>query len=1377
MGAVSNNDLEPTTELSALDCLEPLGAGASGQVVAGVLDGVAVACKLARPSDAEAPSDGYRRLCEEAFHLALLPSRAAPQLVGLVRVTCPKIQALLELEGPAAGLVMTHAPGRPLSTWLRDLEERARAPLALALARDVGAALSALHELGLAHGDVKPANIVVAPDAAGYRCTLVDYSLCDDGQVRVPRGGTPRYLPESDDLGDGRSRDLLALGLLLLETSVPGASTHPKPASLVRALEDNTPLAASIKRLLGPASLRPSALQLWSAAAPEEDAERRRMRVRQSYLRQRRSELQQHLRARTAPEPALAGTEADWLAPVATLLKSARAHHTPGSRAALQSLSEGAQRDWLMRLLGPGAGDPLPRRSAEALAARLLELADLKPLAAVTSADLEAESPSATRRVWSAWQLALELGHDAVDPWALTCAEMEHARGALPEALILTCASALRRQNELGRAWTLLERERSAAAALQRAMILLRARRFEQAKALLETMAQEPHPKDLEEQLSLRAALLARTHLALGDAALAAAALSTAELGAASCESNAMVALAQGDLAAAEEHVRKGLSLPHDAEQHGRLQALLAHIAQRCGQGLQALEHFTAATAAAARARAVVEEATYLGGVASAAIFLGDIKRALSAAERSLVLLEYLERSAEGARAALTLAVAWQCVGAQVEAARAAQRSLQLAQLGGDDRCQAYARWVLADVDEKSASTHLEAARALLTPAGAADRLRIAARSLRAGHGRAPAELAAVDATAAQTQDVDAALEWWTARARTASEEDLRAVVSAVQRLSHAPTNPDTLGQAALAAARCALRLGDEAADAELRELARRCAQTLLAHCPAQRTATLRSRPWIQDSLIPREEQLSRVQLEELQQLAVTLSERGALRPLLVRIVDAMVRWTGAERGLLLLRAPDGALKIRAARNLGRRDLSEHQRQLSTTLSQRALRERSCVVATDAAGELTDLSESVHALALRSVLAVPLIAQGEAIGVVYLDDRIRTAAFGERELAWVKLVSTLAAVALLDAREQLKLRRQALKTARAERRLAALVGEQQKRLEAAEQELAARRSETRYRYAGIIGQSEAMMRVLRLVDRVAPSELPVLVLGESGTGKELIARAIHEHSPRADLAFVAENCSAIPEPLLESTLFGHTRGAFTGATRDRPGLFELADRGTLFLDEVGEMSLAMQSKLLRVLETGELRRVGGEQSIRVDVRVIGATHRDLAAAVKRGGFREDLFYRLNVVSVRLPPLRERTSDITLLVEHFIQRYAKQVPPPELAPGTLSALERAAWPGNVRQLENAIRRALILCDDQLQPQHFMEREGHLRPEGDTLRDAVDALERDLITRALREAAFNQTRAAERLGVSRFGLQKMMRRLDIAPERPGRSQLEP
>jgi DNA-binding NtrC family response regulator len=297
--------------------------------------------------------------------------------------------------------------------------------------------------------------------------------------------------------------------------------------------------------------------------------------------------------------------------------------------------------------------------------------------------------------------------------------------------------------------------------------------------------------------------------------------------------------------------------------------------------------------------------------------------------------------------------------------------------------------------------------------------------------------------------------------------------------------------------------------------------------------------------------------------------------------------------------------------------------------------------------------------------------------------------------------------------------------------------------------------------------------MLDVMDRVTPTSIPVLIKGESGVGKELVARALHENGPRSAFPFLAENCGAIPENLFESTLFGHMRGAFTGADRPRVGLFEAGDRGTLFLDEVGELPLAMQSKLLRVLEDGLVRPLGGTKSRKVDVRVIAATNRDLEQMCEQGKFRTDLLYRLNVMTIQVPSLRERKEDIPLLVGHIVTRYAEGRSV-RVRADAMAVLQRYDWPGNVRQLENELRRALVLCRGEIVPADFSPQIG-----GDAgtvassvdrfdLRGQVNRLERELAVEALRETSGNQTKAASLLGMSRYGLLKMMKRLEIAKD---------
>ena len=308
-------------------------------------------------------------------------------------------------------------------------------------------------------------------------------------------------------------------------------------------------------------------------------------------------------------------------------------------------------------------------------------------------------------------------------------------------------------------------------------------------------------------------------------------------------------------------------------------------------------------------------------------------------------------------------------------------------------------------------------------------------------------------------------------------------------------------------------------------------------------------------------------------------------------------------------------------------------------------------------------------------------------------------------------------------------------------------------------------------FEGLIGATGGLRPAVELARKVLDTDTSVLLLGETGTGKELFARLIHDNGPRRSARLVAQNCAALPETLLESELFGHARGAFTGATAERKGLFEEADGGTIFLDEVGEMSPAMQLRLLRVLQDGEVRRVGASSVRRVDVRVLAATNADLEADVEAGRFRRDLYYRLNVFPIRLPALRERADDIPDLAAHFLRLYRERSrrAVPGIAPEAMTALRAYPFPGNVRELENEIERAVALADPG-QPLGLAQLSERIRgatgrPAAPlTLNDAVEQLKRRMIEDALRECG-SKTRAAERLGLTRQSLQQMLRRREV------------
>ncbi len=316
----------------------------------------------------------------------------------------------------------------------------------------------------------------------------------------------------------------------------------------------------------------------------------------------------------------------------------------------------------------------------------------------------------------------------------------------------------------------------------------------------------------------------------------------------------------------------------------------------------------------------------------------------------------------------------------------------------------------------------------------------------------------------------------------------------------------------------------------------------------------------------------------------------------------------------------------------------------------------------------------------------------------------------------------------------------------------------------------------RYKFAEIVSTSHAMEEALNLAGRVAASNATVLLRGESGTGKELVAKAIHYHSARANFPLIKVNCAALPETLLESELFGHEKGAFTGATAKRIGRFEAADKGTLFLDEIGELTPGMQVKLLRVLQEREFERLGGNQPIKVDVRVIAATNRDLEQAMHEGKFREDLYYRLNVVSVVIPPLRERKEDIPELLDHFIKKYsqANRKKISGVSAEVRNLLMRYSYPGNVRELENIIERSVVLAKGGTitsadLPLHLRTVESEekicVRKTGSSLNETLDTMERGIIIDAFKESGGVQTRAAEKLGISERVLRYKLKKYKI------------
>ncbi|HSA58983.1 MAG TPA: sigma 54-interacting transcriptional regulator [bacterium] len=496
------------------------------------------------------------------------------------------------------------------------------------------------------------------------------------------------------------------------------------------------------------------------------------------------------------------------------------------------------------------------------------------------------------------------------------------------------------------------------------------------------------------------------------------------------------------------------------------------------------------------------------------------------------------------------------------------------------------------------------------------------------------------------------------------------------------------------------------------------------------------------------------------------------LSKLLEEFLDAAILLTGAERAFLLLKdgltgvsSKEGPLPgfgVAAARRFSKKVLGEEEFTPSLTAVRRALQEAAPVVTDNAQLDPRfQEKKSVVTLGLKAIAVIPLVLDGEAAGVIYLDHRFQPDLFSPEDILLLGAFSSQAVLAVQKARLIADL-------SRAQERLKAKVDAQAERIEKLGKKggtAGAARGALRHVYDEIVGQSPPMMKVFELMDHVTDTSIPVWIHGESGTGKELVARLLHSNSPRKNGPFVAENVSAIPETLLESELFGHKKGSFTHADRDRIGLFEQASGGTLFLDEVADMSLAMQAKLLRVLQEGEIRPVGSSKMVKVDVRLVTASNRDLAQLVRGGKFRQDLFFRINGLTIRLPPLRERKGDLPLLIEHLSARVAKTygLPKSELDDGALDAFLRHDWTGNVRELEAVLRNLILFAKGRTITRELVEQHPELFPrhsfepaaassEPPLHRSEDDVSERRKLLDALKRHSLDKKKAAEDLGMA-------------------------
>ena len=490
--------------------------------------------------------------------------------------------------------------------------------------------------------------------------------------------------------------------------------------------------------------------------------------------------------------------------------------------------------------------------------------------------------------------------------------------------------------------------------------------------------------------------------------------------------------------------------------------------------------------------------------------------------------------------------------------------------------------------------------------------------------------------------------------------------------------------------------------------------------------------------------------LNTLYEVSMALTSILDLDTLLNRSIDLLLESTKAERGLVLLAEAGEELTVRARR--ARRMDDQEAAQISYSLIRDAMAAGRTIRASDATSDPKFIGrQSVVNFHIRSVMCAPLrVRSGRIIGALYVDHRRIADAFSEEDEEFLKAFGSLAAIAIENAEMHEALRQRALHL---------------------QQE-----AERRYAFGSLIGGSVAMQKVYALISNAAGHGMTALITGETGVGKELVARSIHYNSPRKQGPFIVQDCGAMPPGLLESELFGHRRGAFTGAVEDRAGLFEAADGGTLFLDEITNAPPEVQARLLRVLQEGEVRRVGETKARKVDVRVIAATNRDLQEEVRTGRFREDLLYRLNAFPIPIPPLRDRREDIPMLAGHFLKEFCEALKKEVRGIGreAMALVLDHAWPGNVRELENEIRRAVTLtpAGQEIGPEALSDRvRGHsaqavsVAREGGTWREMVEQVERAVIRDALAGQGYNVTRTAEALRISRVTLQQKMKRYGL------------
>ncbi len=1226
------------------------------------------------------------------------------------------------------------------------LDPHAHAPVIRELAIDVLRALLRLHAEGRVHGDLKPEHVLVG--AGGAR--LFDLGLA----VRLgelPAGGTRPYLAPEYERGAVASvqGDLYALGVALagptledarlrelaLRARAPAPEGRPASAEAALAVLGARPRAIDRRGIaLGP-------LDAWVQATARAAAPGRVLRVHAPPGSGATTLARLLTRAGTRPAALLLAAD------VERAVELARAYGrsvlfvvdgTVGSDVALARAGDGAA--WIVLGDAPGALHVAPALDDAGIARLAAEHG--RTLSAVERASLRAECEGRAGRIARVLErlgaderlalrdaLALELGAREATASAETLLAAGTPRAAVelllrgspeleargPAGARRVLARALEGAGELARAadlWGVLDAE----APLAGEDLLAYARTLERCGRSDALAALGTREAGSDRNRGELCAMVAFAHFTRGRLAEARA---LAERGAAdeALPGGTVVrllciasdaALRSGDAAGALARAERARARARDlGEPRSSAQALsrVAGVHAMAGRWADARADYAAALAEAERAGDRTALSPYLMNVAVAEHALFEVEAAIAHYERAVALARELGRRPSEAAALTNLGALLELVGAHAEAEPLLARAEEIAAAASAAVAHAQARMIHAEVARGRGE--LARARALADEARRAfEALGVARQGLEATLLEAELALDAGDARPAaaflgahRVTAVEAGLrgrvvllEARAADVRGEPAASLRVLAAALEEPELARDRETTL-RVLRALARAHARVGT-GADASIELRARELRGTLAVRVPAGLRERFLARHALPERpaaalASPRLEGVARAMASLLRRTLRSSDEALVLEA----AVDEAIALTRAERAFLLARRP-GRPVVTVARNLDRETIKNSRFRFSRSVAERVLATGEPLV-TASASDDPELAgaRSILDLGVRSIVCVPIRGRGsEVLHALYLDHRFERARFSEADLEVVEALADVIGLCLENARLFAAAEARERQLVLSEAALRADVDARALEIERLSATLAAREDDASA--TGIVGRSRALGAAVALARRVAPSSLSVLVEGESGTGKELFAKLVHAESPRRARPMLSLNCGALPETLLESELFGHVRGAFTGALRDQPGLFRAADGGTLFLDEIGEMPLAMQARLLRVLADGEVRAVGATRGTKVDVRIVAATNRDLGAEVARGTFREDLFFRIAGVRIALPPLRERREDLPALVASILGRLGEKRP---LAHDGMRALATHPLPGNVRELEQALRRASIVAD--------------------------------------------------------------------------------